>query len=70
VTADLRAGVDFGKFNVQIYAKNLFDTRGFGNLGYPKVVPATVEPTSTEASLVTATPFRPRTFGLTAGFEF
>jgi len=70
VTADLRAGVDFGTFNVQLYAKNLFDTDGFGNLGYPKVVPATVEPTSTEASLVTATPFRPRTIGLTAGFKF
>ena len=62
--------MDFGHFNVQLYAKNLTDTEGFGNLGYPRVVPATVEPTSTEASLVSATPFRPRTFGLTAGFEF
>ena len=69
-TVDLRAGVDMGRFNVQLYAKNLFDTDGFGNLAYPRVVPASLEPASTGASLVSATPFRPRTFGLTAGFEF
>ena len=69
-TADLRAGVDFGKFNLQLYVKNLTDTDGFTSLGYPRVVPASLEPTSTEASLVTATAFRPRTIGLTAGFEF
>jgi iron complex outermembrane receptor protein len=69
-TVDLRAGVDMGRFNVNLYAKNLFDADGFGNLGYPRIVPATVEPTSTEGSYVAATPFRPRTFGLTAGFEF
>ncbi len=69
-TLDLRAGVDFGKFNVQLYAKNVFDTDGFGNLAYSRVIPATLEPASTERSLVSATPFRPRTIGLTAGFEF
>ncbi len=69
-TVDLRAGVDFGEFNVQLYAKNLTDTDGFNNLAYPRIVPASLEPTSTGASLVTASPFRPRTFGLTAGFEF
>jgi iron complex outermembrane receptor protein len=68
-TVDLRAGVDMGRFNVQLYAKNLFDKNGFNNLSYPRVVPATLEPTSTEAPLVSATPFRPRTIGLTAGFE-
>jgi outer membrane receptor protein involved in Fe transport len=69
-TVDLRAGVDFGKFNLQLYAKNLTDTDGFTSLAYPRVVPASLEPASTEASLVTATAFRPRTIGLTAGFEF
>ena len=69
-TVDLRAGVDKGRFNVQLYAKNLFDTDGFGNLAYPRVVPASLEPTSTARNLVSATPFRPRTIGVTAGFEF
>ena len=69
-TVDLRAGLDFGKFNLQVYAKNLFDTDGFGNLAYPRSVPATLEPTSPGTNMVSATPFRPRTIGLTAGFEF
>ena len=58
-TVDLRAGVDFGKFNVQLYAKNLFDTDGFDNLAYPRVVPASLEPTSTEAHLVSASSVPP-----------
>ena len=71
VTVDLRAGVDFGRFNLQLYAKNLTDTDGFNNLGaYPRIVPAALEPASTETSLITASPFRPRTFGATVGFEF
>jgi iron complex outermembrane receptor protein len=69
-TVDLRAGVDMGRFNVQLYAKNLFDKNGFTSLAYPRVVPASLEPASTGTSLVTATAFRPRTVGLTAGFEF
>jgi iron complex outermembrane receptor protein len=69
-TVDLRAGVDFGKFNLQLYAKNLFDADGFNNLAYSRTVPATLEPASTQADLVSATAFRPRTIGLTAGFEF
>ncbi|MFL6854142.1 MAG: TonB-dependent receptor [Sphingomicrobium sp.] len=69
-TVDLRAGVDFGRFNLQLYAKNLFDKDGFTSLAYPRVIPTTLEPTSPENALVTATAFRPRTIGLTAGFEF
>ncbi len=69
-TIDLRSGLDFGNFNLQVYAKNLFDKDGFNNLAYPRVVPASLEPASTQASLVSATAFRPRTLGLTAGFEF
>jgi outer membrane receptor protein involved in Fe transport len=69
-TVDVRAGVDFGRFNLQLYVKNLTDAEGFNNLGYPTVVPAALEPTSTEASLVAASPIRPRTVGATVGFEF
>jgi len=58
---DLRAGVDFGKYSLELYAKNLTDSEGKTSLEAPANVPLGAAGTAV---------IRPRTFGvtLTAGF--
>ncbi|WP_256837505.1 TonB-dependent receptor [Sphingopyxis sp. KK2] len=58
---DLRAGVDFGKYSLEIYAKNLFDSEGKTSFEVPGNIPLGAAGTAV---------IRPRTIGatLTAGF--
>jgi len=58
---DLRAGVDFGKYSLELYAKNLIDAEGKTSLEAPANIPLGAAGTAV---------IRPRTFGvtLTAGF--
>ncbi|WP_422059038.1 TonB-dependent receptor [Sphingopyxis sp.] len=58
---DLRAGVDFGQYSLELYAKNLTDAEGKTSLEAPGNVPLGAAGTAV---------IRPRTFGvtLTAGF--
>ena len=58
---DLRAGVDFGQYSLELYAKNLTDSEGKTSLEAPANVPLGAAGTAV---------IRPRTFGvtLTAGF--
>jgi outer membrane receptor protein involved in Fe transport len=58
---DLRAGVDFGKYSLELYAKNLTDAEGKTSLEAPANIPLGAAGTAV---------IRPRTFGvtLTAGF--
>ena len=58
---DLRAGVDFGPYSLELYAKNLTDSEGKTSLEAPANVPLGAAGTAV---------IRPRTFGvtLTAGF--
>lgn len=60
-TVDLRAGIETSRFNVQLYARNLANTRGLVNAGQFLTRPGT---------LVNASPIRPRTFGVTVGASF
>ena len=58
---DVRAGVDFGAFSVTAFARNLTNSLGLSNVGEFGTRPGT---------LVSASPIRPRTIGLSlaAGF--
>ncbi len=58
---DLRAGVDFGRYSLELYAKNLFDSAGRTSLEVPGNIPFGAAGTAV---------IRPRTIGatLTAGF--
>lgn len=58
---DLRAGLDFGKYSLELYAKNLTDAEGKTSLEAPANIPLGAAGTAV---------IRPRTFGvtLTAGF--
>ena len=67
-TVDLRAGVDFGRFTASAYIKNLFDSYGLVNAGYPFSVPTAIG--GQNRQLVTATSIRPRTIGITLGAAF
>ncbi len=58
---DLRAGVDFGAFSVTAYARNLTNTLGLSNVGEFGTRPGT---------LVSASPIRPRTVGLSVAAGF
>ncbi|MBB5709960.1 TonB-dependent receptor [Sphingomonas xinjiangensis] len=60
-TADLRVGARFGAFNVTAFAKNLGNSRGIINAGGFGTRPG---------SLVSASPIRPRTLGVTLGAGF
>lgn len=60
-TADLRAGVQFGNFNLTAFAKNLTNARGLTNAGGFGSRPGTS---------VWASPIRPRTLGVTLGAAF
>ncbi|TGX54006.1 TonB-dependent receptor [Sphingomonas gei] len=60
-TVDLRVGARFGAFNVTAFAKNLGNSRGLTNVGSFGARPGT---------LVSASPIRPRTLGVTLGAGF
>jgi outer membrane receptor protein involved in Fe transport len=60
-TADLRAGIETGRFNVQFQVRNLTNSRGLINAGRFQTRPGT---------LVNASPIRPRSFGVTLGASF
>jgi iron complex outermembrane receptor protein len=68
-TIDLRAGAEFGRFSVSAYVKNLTDSNGliFGG-GYPRQIPAVVG--GTNVPLLLTSSIRPRTIGLTVGFQY
>ncbi len=55
---DLRAGVDFGHFNLSVYATNLFDEWAYVSFG------------SSSAAASLGTPTRPRTMGIAAQWNF
>lgn len=63
---DLRAGAEIGPVNLTLFAKNIFNSRGLTNvdgfLSRPPLAPTT--------TAVSASPIRPRTIGVTAGFAF
>ena len=67
-TVDLRAGVEFGRFNVAAYLRNLTNARGLVNAGYPTAIPPVVG--GTNFPWATVTSIRPRTIGLTVGFNY
>lgn len=61
---DLRAGVDFGRYSVEIFAKNLGNSRGITDVSTGGGLP--VAPNGA----ITAGIIRPRTFGITLGAGF
>jgi outer membrane receptor protein involved in Fe transport len=68
-TVDLRAGVNFGRFTVQAYARNLFDEYGVVSAGgFPTAVQPALGGTSIQ--LMTASTIRPRTIGVLFGAQF
>ncbi|MDT9597374.1 TonB-dependent receptor [Sphingosinicella rhizophila] len=62
-TLDLRAGVRFDGYMVQLRAENIFDSNGFTSVTTGKVVPGQL--VATQAILI-----RPRTFTLSLSTEF
>jgi outer membrane receptor protein involved in Fe transport len=58
---DLQAGVDFGRFTIELYGKNLTDSDGKTSTGGIGSVPNGALPTGV---------IRPLTYGLTVGFNF
>jgi outer membrane receptor protein involved in Fe transport len=68
-TVDLRAGVNFGRFTAQVFARNLFDTYGVVSAGgFPFSVPAALGGNATP--LINVSTIRPRTLGLLVGASF
>ena len=62
-TVDLRAGVDFGRYEVQVRAENVFDEFGYDTLSTPRVYATQVVPT-------VASVIRPRTLSLSIAARF
>ena len=60
-TADLRAGLQFDRFSINAYVRNVTNSRGLTGLGDFLLRPGTT---------LSAAPIRPRTFGVTVGAEF
>jgi len=58
---DMQAGVDFGRWTVELYGKNLTDEDGKTSTGAVGTIPLGALPTGV---------IRPRTYGLTLGFNF
>jgi len=58
---DLQTGVDFGRWTLELYGKNLTDADGKTSTGGIGSVPLGALPTGV---------IRPRTYGLTVGFNF
>lgn len=68
-TVDLRAGINFERFSVGAFVRNLTNADGFTSAGgYPRAIPPVVG--GTNVPLATASSIRPRTIGLTFGAEF
>ena len=68
-TVDLRAGVNFDRFSISAYVRNLTNTRGLVSAGgFPYTIPPVVGGNSTQ--FVNVSSIRPRTIGLTLGFEY
>ena len=68
-TVDLRAGVDFGQFSIQAYARNLFDTYGLVSAGdFPSSVQTALG--GRNVQLMSGSSIRPRTVGVIVGFEY
>ena len=60
---DLRAGIDFGQFSIEAYAKNLTDAEGKTSATY-------TEPASFPNGAAGTGIIRPRTIGITLGVGF
>ena len=60
-SADVRAGVNFDRFSINAYVRNVTDSRGLTSLGGFLLRPGTT---------LSAAPIRPRTFGVTVGADF
>jgi iron complex outermembrane receptor protein len=58
---DLRGGVDFGRYSIELYAKNVTDSEGKTSTGALGATPL---------GAITTGVIRPRTIGLTFGFGF
>jgi outer membrane receptor protein involved in Fe transport len=58
---DLQAGIDFGRYSLELYAKNLTDSDGKTSVGTLGTVP--------NGAIATGV-IRPRTFGMTFGMGF
>ncbi|MES2044612.1 MAG: TonB-dependent receptor [Pseudomonadota bacterium] len=67
-TIDLRAGVNFDRFSLGVYVKNLTNEYALSNVTYPFTVPVAIGGTNT--AIARAVSIRPRTFGATLGFNF
>ncbi|ODP39005.1 TonB-dependent receptor [Sphingomonas turrisvirgatae] len=67
-TADLRAGIQFDRFNLSLYAKNVTNTLGIASVGSFGGRPSTAQ--TAPGTAVLAAPIRPRTLGFTLGASF
>jgi iron complex outermembrane receptor protein len=67
-TVDLRAGVDLGRVSISAFARNITNSHGLVNAGYPTTIPAVVG--GTNVPFATASSIRPRTIGMTLGFAY
>jgi iron complex outermembrane receptor protein len=67
-TIDLRAGVNFDRFSLGVYVKNLTNEYALSNVSYPFTVPVAIGGTNT--AIARAVSIRPRTIGATLGFNF
>ena len=66
---DVRAGLDFGNFNLSVYARNLTNSYGVVSAeGFPFAVPAALGGTGVQT--LNAATIRPRTLGATLGVRF
>jgi outer membrane receptor protein involved in Fe transport len=68
-TVDLRAGVDFDKFTITVFAQNLTDTYALTSVT-PTFITAGPEIGGSGVPFITASSIRPRTIGATVGFKF
>jgi len=67
-TVDLRAGIDFDRFSISAYIRNLTDAGGLVSATYPYTVTPGVGASSPPLALVSS--IRPRTIGVTLGARF
>ncbi len=66
---DVRAGLDFGNFNLSVYARNLTNSYGVVSAeGFPFAVPAAIGGSGVQSLNVNT--IRPRTLGATLGVRF
>jgi outer membrane receptor protein involved in Fe transport len=67
-TIDLRAGIDFDRFSISAYVRNLTDSGGLVSATYPFTVSPGIG--GTGAPLAQVSSIRPRTIGATLGVRF